>query len=136
MLPSTIAKRDADRDPNLIWNTFVELLAKGRYDDLSPEQRPAHLVFWYENEVQNGGHDQYFENCGTEHLEETITALESLGANCQRSILRAATKKFLAAEGDVSLSAFDTRFENCTLSLVEHLQNHLAQHCDNFVQII
>jgi hypothetical protein len=42
---------------------------------LSAEQRPAHLVFWYESEVQNGGHFQYFENRGTEHLAATIEAL-------------------------------------------------------------
>jgi hypothetical protein len=29
----------------------------------TPEQRPAHLVFWYESEVENGGHFQYFEMC-------------------------------------------------------------------------
>jgi hypothetical protein len=136
MVASTIAKSAVDGDPNLVWNTFVELLAMRRYEDLSAEQRPAHLVFWYESEVQNGGHEQYFENCGTEHLDETIAALESLGANCQRSILRAATKKFLATAGNGDLSDFDSRFEHCTLSLVEYLQNHLAQHRRNFVQII
>ncbi len=52
------------------------------YDDLSPEQRPAHLVYWYESEVQNGGHLQYFENRGTEHLAAAVKALGSLGAIC------------------------------------------------------
>jgi HrpA-like RNA helicase len=60
------------------------------YDDLSPEQRPAHLVYWYESEVQNGGHLQYFENRGTEHLAAPVKALGSLGAMCQQQVLREA----------------------------------------------
>ena len=51
--------------------------------DLTPEQRRAHLVFWYESEMQNGGHLQYFENRGAEHLEETVYALGLLGAKGQ-----------------------------------------------------
>jgi len=47
-------------------------------------------LFWYESEVQNGGHLQYFENCGTERLAETIAALGSLGAPCHQEVLREA----------------------------------------------
>jgi hypothetical protein len=41
------------------WNAFIQLLALTDYDELAPQQRAAHLVFWYESEVQNGGHLQY-----------------------------------------------------------------------------
>ena len=136
MVPKTIAKSDCDRDANLMWNTFVDLLASGEYDDLSAEQCPAHLVFWYEGEVQNGGHDQYFENRGTEHLQETIVALGSLGANCERSVLQAAAKRFLKASDDADLSDFDSKFEDCSHSLTEHLENHLAKYQKNFVEVV
>ena len=32
------------------------------YEDLAEVQRKAHLVFWYDLQVNNGGHLQYFEN--------------------------------------------------------------------------
>src|SRR5271165_25967 len=134
MLPKTISKVDLDRDANLLWNSFVSLLALEKYEELSAEQRPAHLVFWYENEVQNGGHDQYFENRGTEHLQETIAALGSLGAKCQQSVLQAAAKRFLKTTDDADLSDFDSKFEDCSHSLTEHLENHLAKHQSAFVQ--
>jgi hypothetical protein len=53
-------------------------------------QRPAHLVFWYESEVQNGGHFQYFTNRSDHHIEETIQSLNALGAHdhaCSRKLL-------------------------------------------------
>lgn len=56
----TLMKQELEHSPWLVWNAFVDLLATEKYEDLSPEQRPAHLVFWYESEVQNGGHMQLF----------------------------------------------------------------------------
>jgi Domain of unknown function (DUF4375) len=61
-----LSKSDVDAEPYCVWNAFVDLLAMEAYQDLTPEQRAAHLVFWYEHEVQNGGHLQFFENRGTE----------------------------------------------------------------------
>jgi hypothetical protein len=47
----------------------------------------AHLAFWYDSEVQNGGHLQYFENQGTARVGEVVGALRRLGADCQADIL-------------------------------------------------
>lgn len=69
------------------WNRFVHLLASKPYGELVPAQRPAHLVFWYESEVQNGGHLQYFANRGVERAAETIQALDKLGAKQFSSLL-------------------------------------------------
>ena len=85
-----LTKQEVDAQPFRVWNAYVDLLAMEDYRDLAEEQRPAHLVFWYESEVQNGGHLQYFENRGTEHLQETVNALGLLGAGCQQQILREA----------------------------------------------
>src|SRR5438876_6695514 len=85
-----LTKQEVDAQPFRVWNAYVDLLAMEDYRDLAEEQRPAHLVFWYESEVQNGGHLQYFENRGTELLQETVNALGLLGAGCQQQILREA----------------------------------------------
>lgn len=137
-----------ERDPNLIWNTFVEILCCP-YEDLSSEQRPAHLVFLYESEVQNGGHLQFFENHGTERLGETLDALAQFGAHCQRSILAGAGDVFesrdrvpiisaadyvLAARED-EFGAFDKQFYECAPPLIERLGDYLKQNESQFVQI-
>src|SRR5258708_36997768 len=83
MKTRTLTKQQADAEPFRVLNAYVRLLAGERYEDLSPEQRPAHLVFWYESEVQNGGHLQYFENPGTEHLSATPEALRRPGGGFQ-----------------------------------------------------
>src|SRR5687768_6411413 len=64
-----------EREPHLAWNAFVDLVASTNYEQLHPRQRPAHLAFWYNAEVQNGGHYQYFENSAGRRTAETIVAL-------------------------------------------------------------
>ncbi len=149
MQTRTLTKREIEANPYSVWNAFVDLLAMEDYNDLSVEQRPAHLIFWYESEVQNGGHFQYFENRGTEHLTETIEALGLLGAACQQQILQEAgeiwfarsrpriqtAKEFcnVALEGE--FNTFDSRFHACTPTLVQYLESHLKLHQSLFVVI-
>jgi hypothetical protein len=138
-----------EAEPVCVWNAFIELLAMNSYEDLSIEQRPAHLVFWYESEVQNGGHLQYFQNRGTRHLEETIGALGLLGASCHQQLLLAASELFLGrsresidtAEEYISVAMenefreFDRRFGEFSPSLVSCLEIHLQKHPAVFVTI-
>jgi hypothetical protein len=65
MKTRTLTNGEVEREPYRVWNAYVDLLAVEDHRDLVPEQRAAYLVFWYESEVQNGGHLQYFENRGT-----------------------------------------------------------------------
>jgi hypothetical protein len=132
-----------------MWNEFVQIIISD-YDDLAPAQRPAHLVFRYENEVQNGGHLQFFENGGTERLKETIAALGILRAHCQKTVLGEAGQLYLgrarshpqsveefvatALEGD--FSKFDSRFHECSTSLQTLLEQYLDRNLDSFVQIV
>jgi hypothetical protein len=145
MITRTLSKQEAE--PFRVWNAYVNLLAMEDYHDLSPEQRPAYLVFWYEHEVQNGGHFQYFENRGTEYLEATIEGLGLLGAACQQKVLREASASWLgrsrsrvqtaqefcetAREGE--FDSFDSRFYACSPTLQQWLEAHLERHQSSFV---
>jgi hypothetical protein len=145
-----VTKQKVEAWPPSVWNAYVDLLAMEPYDELAPEQRPAHLVFWYESEVQNGGHLQYFENRGTGRLGETVEALELLEANCQQQILReagelflgrersriASVEEFVAAAQDGEFKAFDRRFYACSPPLQERLQAYLTLHESAFVTIV
>src|SRR2546422_4928648 len=92
--PRMISRSLVAEKPYVIWNEFVDVLAMSDYGELSMKQRPAHLVFWYHSEVENGGHMQYFENRGTGRVEETIAALHRLGAPSHATVLARAATQF------------------------------------------
>lgn len=130
------------------WNTFVQTSYR-EYEELDLRQRPAHLVFLYEGEVQNGGHMQYFENLGTDRLQETLDALESLGAHCQRAVLQQAgelllsrpRERFASAEEYVTAALedefgeFDRAFHRCSPSLIECLVAFFNRNQSLYVQV-
>jgi hypothetical protein len=141
---------EVETEPWKSWNAYVDLLAMECYSDLAPEQRPAHLVFWYNSEVLNGGHFQYFENRGTAQLDATINALGLLDAVCQQAVLRDAGEFWLkrdrphpqtvqefceiALEGE--MNDYDSRFNGCLPSLNDVLETHLKNHQSSFIRII
>jgi hypothetical protein len=140
---------EVDAEPFRLWNAYVDLLATESYEHLSQEQRPAHLVFWYESEVQNGGHFQYFENRGLNHLAETIEALGLLGAVCQQRVLSDAgdawsnrsrrplqtALQFCEAALEGEFKPFDSRFHGCLPTLQQFLEEYLRENQSSFVTI-
>jgi hypothetical protein len=146
MIIRSLTEQEVSANPYCVWNAYVDLLAMEDFTLLSPEQRPAQLVFWYEHEVQNGGHFQYFENRGTEHLSATIGALGLLGATCQQKVLREAGDRWMNQLRQPSETAvqfcekalkgeFDTRFHACSPSLQQSLETFLERHQSLFVRI-
>ncbi len=132
-------------EPFLIWNAFVDLLAVEEYGRLSPIQQVAHLVFWYDSEVQNGGHGQYFENRGTEIIPETIDALTNLGLSCQAEILSRAAAALSASGCEVAweyaltdsfIEELDAAFYDCSPTVMEALERHLLMHTAEYVELI
>ena len=87
-----VSRSLTEQDPNLVWNRFIGLLASSDIDELDANQRPAHLAFWYESEVQNGGHLQFFENRPVSLIDETIVALKSLGTAQHANVLKEAAE--------------------------------------------
>jgi Domain of unknown function (DUF4375) len=117
------------------------------YADLTEKQRMAHLVFWYENEVQNGGHLQYFENRGIDRIKDVISALRRLKADCQANVLSEAAKRysrhprppldsvedFVSAAMEDEFGEFDQAFHACQPLLVKALEMYLAKNKSEFV---
>jgi len=131
-----------------IWNAFVDFLAMSEPNDLSPEQRPAQLVFWYESEVQNGGHLQYFLNRGLEEAREAVRALLQLGASSHSSVLESAIGRWSAVARTAPVSAEDyveealqDEFEQfdkeffAAQPLQEVLERHLNENRGLFVSV-
>jgi midasin (ATPase involved in ribosome maturation) len=98
MITRKVTREVASKVLYEVWNTFVDWLAMEDYGNLDELQRVAHLCFWYDSEVQNGGHLQYFENRGAGLLTETLKALRALGAECQHGGLESAGRQFVSSQ--------------------------------------
>lgn len=80
----------------VILDAVIDLLAGNEREELSPKQQIAQLLLFYDNEVCNGGHLQYFHNQGVDCVELLLAALDEIGAECQRKILAEASRKVLS----------------------------------------
>ncbi len=143
----TVSKSDLQRDPRVVWNAYVDLLATSAHAELTPVQRIPHLAFLYDNEVQNGGHWEYFQNQQLLFLDDTLAALEGLGAvNHRRLLIRAVAQ--LKRTGRRALRPADSHDvavrdefrglddEFCALAptVTEFLERYLDRHKDEFVE--
>jgi len=131
-----------------IWNAFVELLAMSDESELNADQRPAQLVYWYESEVQNGGHLQYFLNRGPAEARKAVVALRDLGASAHAKNLAVALERWLslghrspslvdefieeAIEGE--FTSFNNEF-SVAVPLIDVLQRHLDKNQERFVVV-
>ena len=145
--PRKVTREQVRKEPHIIWNQFVDLLAMSDYDQLTPKQRAAQLVFWYYNEVENGGHLQYFENRGPEHAALTIKALKILGAERHARVLVRALARFnskkrsriksveeyVETAQEVEFASFDQKYAECQPELDDVLKRFLAKHQAYFV---
>jgi len=150
MMMREVKKEVFEKEPYQVWNAFIDLLAMESYENLTEIQRKAHLVFWYDSEVGNGGHLQYFENQGTDHLTETIKALKELKAISQAEILEKAGKQYKSKERKKIISVlsfvkkaregeydeFDNEFYESSPALHEILSDYLEMHQEQFVKIV
>ncbi len=150
MIIREIKKELIEKEPYQVWNEFTDLIATEAYEDLNDIQRKAHLIFWYDSEVNNGGHLQYFENQGVNHLSETINALRDLSAFPQAEILEKARNQFSIKKREKIMSVesyvdealegeyedFDNEYYEVTPSITELLEKYLEKHKEDFVKII
>ena len=147
--PKSVSRKRFAEWKGVRWNAFVELCFSD-INDLTLVQRLPHLVFWYSNEVHNGGHYQYFVNKRHFDHSEVVRALHALGANDYANNLTAAlielgddpiawpdtVGQFLAGERDIDLSRYDTAFYKCTPKIESWLGDYLDKHEEHFIEWI
>src|SRR5262249_49681604 len=127
---------------------FVDLRATGDFDALEPVPGGGFLVFWYDSEVQNGGHLQYFENEAGRRADEAILALQSMGGACQADILAAAlliwsrvdrtppetVEEYIENALNGEFDDFDARYAECDPSVLMLLEGYLDRHETDFLE--
>ncbi|MBQ7874382.1 MAG: DUF4375 domain-containing protein [Oscillospiraceae bacterium] len=111
-------------DEAKIWNDFVSRAAENDVDDLSGFEKTAALVFWYDAEVNNGGHSAYFDCFENVDPEELISALKEIGAGEYADIFSLA---LLSGEDD-DYSEADERFGEKESSLAELLMKYVISN--------
>jgi hypothetical protein len=127
---------------------LIDLVSEHEYDELDPVQRIAHLAFYYEAEVINGGHLQYCHNRGSTEAELTVEALSSINASEQSQILREAIARYNAIprERPKSLEEYheieiqhefldlDNRFYSCRPCVGGLLEDYRRENESHFIE--
>jgi hypothetical protein len=144
-----LRRKEVEAAPYLAWNAFVDLVIMSDHEELTSVQRVAHLAMWYDSEVQNGGHLQYFENRGTQHFQETLAALTTVGAHCQHGVLEEAgyqrlsrrrtpihsVTEYVARAHQDEYGSFDHRYHECKPELCpELLEAYLWTNINEFIE--
>jgi|GEM_PF-719708 len=145
--PSNGGPRDLGCEDGLsedfkLWNRFVSYLSSTEFNSFATERESLALVFWYESEVQNGGHLQYFENWGVKHAEAAVVALEAIGCSEHALILKEAIGRYGETDGEPirskseyveaalqgDLDESDKRFHEAKQGLIDTLERYLTEN--------
>jgi hypothetical protein len=135
------------KSPDEKWNQFIDLIATEKYDVMNDIQKTAYLCFWYDSEVLNGGHLQYFVNRGLSLIDETVCSLKSIGA-VKQSILLANAKLIVFNKGiskiisleDYVTEAMEKKFDEidiayyqCSPSTSDLIEQYFLQNENEFI---
>lgn len=150
MIRRQINKTDFHDDPNVAWNAFVDLLAMEDYEILGELQKDAYLVFWYDSEVQNGGHFQYLLNSTGQRAFDTVETLAKFHLDCHQAILTEVLSftsekpicnietvdAYIAEALGGRLNTFDSRYYACPKDLMNFLEELLEGNFDEFIELV
>ena len=143
-----LSQADVDAFPEgAIWNAFVQLLGFAEPSELSAEQLPAYRAYWYDSEVLNGGHLQYFLNRGLAEARLVGHDLHTLGYHDHGELLARAVAAWQSSEAPAPESVdqyveralkgdfdqFDELHASIQPGILDRLEEHLRQHQQNFV---
>lgn len=113
-------------EKDLRWNRFVEEICNKRIDTLSEIQKKAVLCFWYDAEVNSGGHRGYFECYPETNSQELIEAIIAVSYKAIADNFQ----KALSDKSDENLEAADTAFYNFSPELCDCLMKYVEQNKD------
>jgi hypothetical protein len=147
--PIHLSRKKAARSPNVRWDGLNEFLAFADLARLSSLQRVAYLAYWYLSQIEMAGHHDYFSTAPRADHLDVASALRTIGATEQASILTAAleavhaasarapeeySNRFAAGVEFADLTEFDEAFERCTRSVPDCLMDYVGQHESEFFE--
>ena len=146
---AAVSKSEYDKDPSARFWALVDYLGRNNVPQADRQLEVVRLAYFYDAEVLNGGHLQYFINRGTNEAPAVLTALEALGdlerAALLRSCLAKATArplpeiKSLDAYADLarerSFRLEDTRYYELQPELLQRIQDFIAGKLPELVEV-
>lgn len=147
--PRPVSRSTPDPRHALPWNAMVDLCAMEELEACTPVQRRAALVFWYQEEVNNGGHFQYFVNKASFPHTEIVAILREMGAMHSANVLEAALRQldghlplfpgtaeeFETERRELDLGEFDVMWgSEGDKEILAAMQRYLKAHESEFVQ--
>ena len=104
------------------WNRFVSDICMRDAAALSDLQRQAVICFWYDAEMQNGGHCIYFDSECCASPEETEVALRMIGTeeiadNFRKAVTEGSKDEWI--QTDDAYYAFSPSLIDCLSAFVE-----------------
>jgi hypothetical protein len=128
-----LSRAETKERPGLLWNAFVDIVSVAPESLPAGPRRSAALALLYESEVQNGGHEQYFDNTDCKYVDETIRALGELGDHCRARVLAQAYEEHEAEDGSLG-PELDKAFHACQPKLTLVLEAHLLENEDIYIE--
>lgn len=148
MVKRKLSKQIIEQEPYLVWNSFIDILAMEPEHNLSDIQKVAQRTWWYDSEVQNGGHLQYFENSSEKDYRTVIESLIAIGAKDHVDILIKASEQYLrkkrrsiktvlqfvkkAKEGE--FDHYDFRYYEVKPDMNHYLEEYLNTYQNDFIE--
>ena len=111
------------------WNRFISEICMRDYASLNEWQRNAVICFWYDTEMQNGGHSAYFDSDPIAAPEETESAIRRIGGDAIADNFRKAMEAGASDDREETDSAYYT----FRPSLSDLLMDHVALHADDIL---
>ncbi len=120
------------------------------YQNLTDADKTFNYVYWLETEVNNGGFNQYFFNSAGDYAQDTVKALQDIGANYTAELLQQAISIFsektpspdrykrqeqlekIGEEGEIFLSELDQKFYVYTDPIGALLVDYVKKYKEKF----
>jgi len=149
MIRRKLSKNILEKENFQLWNSFIDILAMENEKKLTDIQKNAQRAFWYESEVQNGGHVQYFENINLNNYVPIINSLKYIGANNHAEILEKAVKIYfkngirnidsvddlINASLEKKIQKLDYEYNEIKPNMNYSLKEYLNKYLEEFIEI-
>ncbi len=119
-------KRDPNSKDSKIWEKFIEQICPKKLKDLTEIQKNAVLCFYYDREMNIGGHVCYFDNYSKVKNEDLINALKIVS-----------NKKFvenfeeaIATGKEDNYEKTDAMYQKLSPCLTEYLEEYVLKNKD------
>lgn len=115
-------------EKDLRWNRFIEEVCNKDIDTLSEIQKMAVLCFWYDTEVNSGGHKGYFECYPETNPQELLDAInavsyKAIADNFQKALFNKSDENLEAA--DIAFFNFLPGLSDCLMEFVEQNKDEI-----------